>query len=196
MNRACVKSYLEMIHHFEDRDFLLNYIRYNIAATLKGIKPSYLMIFSKKKNRDLYKNWKDNRRYISDNLNIEFIELKYDERSIHVLFYKKNKLEKILKDKTNRKFLLNFGYNNLDSIKETILHLRNRYEISCSHEIGVFLGYPVHDVVHFIYPTEKECILSGYWKVFGDREAAEKTFKEYDKCRIEVLNNMYEKTYK
>ena len=190
MEKACIKSYLDIIEEFDDKDFLLNYIRYKISPTLKGIKPSYLMIFGKNKNRDFFNVWKEYKDYIKTNLNIEFIELKETDKSIHVLFYKSKILKNILKTETNRKFLSYFGYKNFDMIEECLIQLRNRYELSCSHEIGVFLGYPVHDVVHFIYPTKKECLLNGYWKVFKDKENAEKVFNAYDNCRLEIYNYM------
>ncbi len=190
MEKACIKSYLDLIDDLDNRDFLLNYIKYNIAATLKGIKPSYLMVFHKNQTRDFYTGWKNYRTYIASSLDIEFLELKEDGKSIHVLFYRKSALKKTLRRRSNREFLSRFGYNKLDDLGQTLELLAKRYEISCPHEIGVFLGYPVDDVVHFIYPSKKECLLSGYWKVFTDRQGAEETFKAYDQCRIDVLKDL------
>lgn len=52
------------------------------------------------------------------------------------------------------------------------------------HEIGVFLGYPIEDVIGFI--NNKGCNFKccGYWKVYGDKEKAIKEFARYDKCRM------------
>ena len=44
------------------------------------------------------------------------------------------------------------------------------------HEIGLFLGYPIEDVVGFIRYSGRGCKLSGYWKVYGDAEAASRLF--------------------
>ena len=44
------------------------------------------------------------------------------------------------------------------------------------HEIGLFLGYPIEDVVGFIRYAGKGCKLSGLWKVYGDAEAASRLF--------------------
>lgn len=49
------------------------------------------------------------------------------------------------------------------------------------HEIGLFLSYPPEDVYGFIHHRgEEKC--SGCWKVYGDVEAAQRTFDRYRKC--------------
>ncbi len=50
------------------------------------------------------------------------------------------------------------------------------------HEIGLFLGYPPEDVCGFI-ENHDECKCTGCWKVYGDKEEAEKTFAKYKKCK-------------
>lgn len=50
------------------------------------------------------------------------------------------------------------------------------------HEIGLFLGYPVEDVLGFMKSPEKGVKYTGFWKVYGDKEAALKTFDKYRKC--------------
>ena len=55
------------------------------------------------------------------------------------------------------------------------------------HEIGFFLGYPPEDVCAFIKDANSEggchCAkCTGHWKVYGDREAAEKKFAKYKTC--------------
>ena len=49
------------------------------------------------------------------------------------------------------------------------------------HEIGLFLGYPPEDVRGFI-ENRQSCKTVGAWKVYGDVNRAEKTFKKYKKC--------------
>ncbi len=50
------------------------------------------------------------------------------------------------------------------------------------HEIGLFLGYPPEDVAGFIEHRGQGCKCVGAWKVYGDAEAAKKTFARYKKC--------------
>ena len=53
------------------------------------------------------------------------------------------------------------------------------------HEIGLFLSYPPEDVRGFIAHSANRsdgCKLVGTWRVYGDVDAAKKTFEKYRKC--------------
>lgn len=51
------------------------------------------------------------------------------------------------------------------------------------HEIGLFLGYPVEDVLGFLENKGKNYSYCGHWKVYSDVERAKKLFAQYDRCR-------------
>ena len=81
-------------------------------------------------------------------------------------------------------FLEEYGYPRDMSITEKLLRLAGRMCCgSFPHEIGAFLGYPIEDVRGFIGNHGKNCLLCGYWKVYGNAEKARQTFKAYDRCR-------------
>lgn len=64
-------------------------------------------------------------------------------------------------------------------------HLKMRM-VSCDgfpHEIGLFLGYPLPDVLGFINNQGQNYLLSGYWKVYSDAEQRKKTFARFTACR-------------
>ena len=50
------------------------------------------------------------------------------------------------------------------------------------HEIGVFLGYPLEDVVGFIANRGRNYTCCGCWKAYGDPEAARRRFDRYRRC--------------
>ncbi len=50
------------------------------------------------------------------------------------------------------------------------------------HEIGLFLGYPIDDVVAFIAHKGRDCLCCGCWKCYTDAEAAQKAFCRFRKC--------------
>ena len=93
------------------------------------------------------------------------------------------KLERCLKDKQVTKFLSTYGYTDMD-IDSVLAHLKERLSINeeFPHEIGVFLGYPLEDVMGFIHHNGKNFQLSGMWKVYGNKEDAEEKFGKYKKC--------------
>lgn len=51
------------------------------------------------------------------------------------------------------------------------------------HEIGVFLGYPLADVVGFIRNGGRNCLCSGCWKAYANEHEARRVFARLNKCR-------------
>jgi hypothetical protein len=51
------------------------------------------------------------------------------------------------------------------------------------HEIGLFLGYPIDDVLGFVKHKGRNYKLCGYWKVYGNVEKAKNNFHCYELCR-------------
>ena len=88
-----------------------------------------------------------------------------------------------------RDILLSKGYS-CESVESDIVHLIRQIcsQNTFPHEIGLFLGYPPVDVKGFMEDTRKGVKCVGYWKVYGDKEKAEKTFSSYKKC-TEVYKN-------
>ena len=70
-------------------------------------------------------------------------------------------------------------------LDQLLAELRIRLQASTEfpHEIGVFLGYPLQDVLGFIKNHGSNCKGMGDWKVYGDLGEAQKTFAKFKKCR-------------
>lgn len=101
--------------------------------------------------------------------------------------------ERLLKDLENtevRALLEGYGYPMEQGLDALLEHLSNRIvnNEQFPHEIGLFLGYPVEDVKGFIEQKGKGCKFSGYWKVYGDEQAARHLFHQFDCCRDTVRN--------
>ena len=88
-------------------------------------------------------------------------------------------------------FLVSTGYQ-AGTIDQMLEQLRSRLHGSeeFPHEIGVFLGYPLNDVLGFIKNHGSNCKGMGDWKVYGDLGEAQKTFAKFKKCR-EIYANLW-----
>lgn len=102
-----------------------------------------------------------------------------------LLVYRPNRLLKDLGTKEARALLKRYDYPMHKGLDALLAHLSKRTadRKDFPHEIGLFLGYPVEDVRGFIEQRGKDCKLSGYWKVYGDVQAARRLFRQYDRCR-------------
>ena len=82
------------------------------------------------------------------------------------------------------RFLAAYGYADA-SPEHALARLRQRIqeEAGFPHEIGIFLGYPLGDVIGFIRNGGKNCKCSGCWKVYGNVCEAQRRFAQFQKCR-------------
>ncbi len=83
----------------------------------------------------------------------------------------------------NRDFLRLNGYtdwSNLDSLLSELKKRCREHFVPC--EIGMFLDYPLEEVIAFAQGT-LPCRLCGYWKVYHDVAYAKKRFREFTLCR-------------
>jgi hypothetical protein len=110
-----------------------------------------------------------------------------------IYVYRKRKLAADLRDPKTAGFLKNLGYDP-NSADMCVRYLKERIDDSPGfpHEIGLFLGYPLHDVIGFIENSGKNFHCCGCWKVYCDQYTAKKRFDMYKKCRSVYLN-MFQK---
>ena len=62
------------------------------------------------------------------------------------------------------------------------------------HEIGVFLDYPLEDVVGYIENRGDRALCAGCWKAYSNADEAQRRFALYRKCR-EVYLRCYRKGF-
>ena len=117
--------------------------------------------------------------------------LKEDEKSALVYVYRAGALGKILEDARVRSFLKKCGYTDF-STEAVLKKLKERFSHGGDfpHEIGIFLGYPLGDVIGFIQNSGKNCKCTGCWKVYCDECSAKKTFDKFKKC-TEVYTRLW-----
>ncbi|WP_077611660.1 DUF3793 family protein [Clostridium sp. Marseille-P2415] len=101
-----------------------------------------------------------------------------------IYVYRKSHLEADLNRPGVSKFLRKYGYEHME-IEYVLGRLieRLKQEGAFPHEIGIFLGYPLGDVIGFIRNAGKNCKCIGCWKVYCNECEAVKTFARYQKCR-------------
>ena len=110
--------------------------------------------------------------------------LRKNERGLLVLVFEKDQLEETLLNREILAVLAGRGYPAGASLFVLLDYLIKRFaRKDFPHEIGLFLGYPVEDVLGFVRHKGLNYKLCGYWKVYGDVDSAKKCFQQYDKCR-------------
>ena len=98
--------------------------------------------------------------------------------------YRPARLGVILGQAAPRALLDAVGYPAADGCRGCLDHLcaRLRQGGEFPHEIGVFLDYPLANVVGFIKNRGKNSTFTGYWKSYQDPEQARAQYVRLRKC--------------
>ncbi|MDR3192892.1 MAG: DUF3793 family protein [Treponema sp.] len=123
--------------------------------------------------------------------------LRRSETGLLVFVFAREKLERTVSNKDIETVLSGMGYPRGASVSVFLDYLKKQFESQgFPHEIGLFLGYPVDDVLGFVKHKGKNYKLCGYWKVYGDVEEAKQCFRQFDKCRecLKAVLDMREET--
>lgn len=153
------------------------------APALCGIKPACLFSLSQEKLEDgskLLHQWRS--QYSKDER--YFIPVKKADGRYLLFVYDKNLLEKLLEQPKTRSYLASKGYcveKGLSFVLSELLH-----RLACAenfpHEVGIFLGYPLEDVIGFEKYGASGFKYSGIWKVYGNTGAAIRLMERYKRC--------------
>lgn len=105
-----------------------------------------------------------------------------------LLVYRGVKLIEHLNSEKISYILWEYGYEKSEEIEDYLSILRNRIAMEkFPHEIGLFLGYPLEDVLGFIENSGRNYKYCGYWKVYGDEIEAKKLFLLYDNMKAFLI---------
>lgn len=154
----------------------------NCSPTLAGIKTGNIFTIDRELISDIKKELCELNHCLTRK-GLRAIPLRISEKNVLIYIYRPDRLQADLSSAEAKEILLEKGYN-CKSIESDIVHLIHhiRDDGPFPHEIGLFLGYPPVDVRGFMEDTRNGVKCVGYWKVYGDKEKAEKTFSSYKKC--------------
>lgn len=159
-------------------------LAFHCAPVLLGIKSANLVSFPKQKHPFLWEELYKYHQALSGR-DLHFECLCECGRRVLILVYRGESLNGELSAPEAVSLLQRFGYSAGSSLPRQLERLKERIG-SCGdfpHEIGLFLGYPPSDVLGFIENQGRDCLLSGYWKVYSNAEQCKKLFDRYTACR-------------
>lgn len=178
----------EALNSYGDLEYLIYKICYHAAPTLFSSKPSSLICLNNNTKSRLKDLWDRHKKKLKNLISLDFFEVKASKNCVSILIYKRDQLENILFDKDVRAYLLSCGYEDFSCLEDGLLMLKERNTNNCPDEIGVFLGYPLSDVIAFASKDKRKCCIVGYWRVYSNEKQALSLFEEYDNARRWVID--------
>ena len=167
----------------EHRKELLRFLLVKTAAVRRGVKPAELL-----RVRHCYSGVNSEglrvclyRSDIYVILGLDYVELKVEAESSLVLFYDPAALERTLAEKSGRRWLARLGYGRDWTTAEMLEELKRR-AATCRipHEVGLFIGYPLKDVVGFMERIPSTPLHNATcWRVYGNADESLRRMSAY-----------------
>ena len=109
--------------------------------------------------------------------------LKIRKQTALIYVFRRSMLERDMKRPGVAELLEKCGYTS-GNVDDAIRHLQKRLdnEEDFPHEIGLFLGYPIGDVIGFVENEGRNSLCCGCWKVYCNECEALRTFRRFKEC--------------
>lgn len=159
----------------------------NSAPTLAGIKTGSLVNVAC--NGESWDEVKDDIRRLNRTLRdkgVRVIPFHWSGKNVLLYIYRPEQLQADIDRPEVQRILRDKGYE-CSNADRTVVSLAQKVHGRKSsadfpHEIGLFLGYPVEDVVAFMTHKDVGCNYIGCWRSYTDAEAARRTTNKFKQC--------------
>ena len=176
--------------YVEDKECLASFLALELAEVLQGVKPANLVCLTNRRRacgRNLYMLWKEHGPALLEQSGLKVRVLDDRGSSILLLLYSHDALGELLAGKSVRVILKKAGYGHPDDFGAVLDELEARVAgKGFPHEIGVFLGYPLKDVVGFMGWAPLAFTCQGPWKIFGNPEQSLRLAQCHRECRCRM----------
>ena len=162
------------------------------APTLARVKPANLFrfqFFADGAIQQTVMEW--DRKLSPYGISVCIVKQCFKTGSFLICTYRRAWINKILSEQCNQDFLESMGYTLSGGHDSILRQLSQRFcQKQFPHEIGLFLGYPLEDVVGFIENQGRNFTCVGYWKSYGDPASAQICYERYRKC-TKIYSRMF-----
>lgn len=188
----CWKNFLQKQETKNDADFFCRWLAVELAPTIYGEKPGTLLNLMNTPKFLMKTLWLEYGTCLLAASNIEWIVLKDEPGSIKILFYRTDLMNNYVGDHPIRCFLESIGYHADMNLQEMLLYFKERFQLTCPHELGIFLGIPLKDVMGFMGMSEECRTCQGMWHIYGDPVSSLGIMKRMEDAKSQVAGWMIE----
>ncbi|MGL4911522.1 MAG: DUF3793 family protein [Romboutsia sp.] len=160
-----------------------------LGPVILGSKASEILNIS---SIDIHKEEKirDIESFFKNCFKISYKFITMNDGGVRILFVNKSSLSKVLDNKKCINFLKFIGYPSNITVDEYIDILVNKlHSNEFPHEIGIFLGYPLKDVVGFMGYGNYKFHETKSWRIYGEPDVSYEIYNKFlrDKNKIKEL---------
>ncbi|QUH26471.1 DUF3793 family protein [Serpentinicella alkaliphila] len=158
--------------NLKDKTKYNKWIVEQLGPVLLGVKPAEILSFPTYNSLNDFQELID--MLFKINNQVGFVVIYPPEACMKILFYNRKILDETLMDNRVIKFLRKIGYPENYSLNNYLNLLTNKLrDGEMPHEIGVFLGYPLKDVIGFIGHPSLKLTKVNRWRVYGHTKVSD-----------------------
>ncbi len=180
-----MQTFIALLKSRDADDFVEFIFAFFAAPVVRGVKCGSLVNI-RRNGEEIPRVWRRRKNELLARYGLEAAELPpfsskgggaFRTNAVLLLVYDRRLLEKALFSEEALAILRPLGYEEAGgSVLSFIERLKRRFAEGFPHEIGLFLGYPPHDVRGFMADGGRGAVASGYWKVYANVAEAMETF--------------------
>ena len=178
----------------DDRECIASFLALEAAEVIAGIKPGNLVSVGgrpQRCGRNLAALWRHHGSGLLEESGLAAEIVAEQEGTLLLYIYRPEALERLLARKSVKVILEKTGYVWPVETDGLFDQLRERMKGGIfPHEIGIFLGYPLKDVVAFMGLVSIPFACQGPWKIYGNPlESLDLAFR-FRECRCRMANRL------
>jgi hypothetical protein len=164
------------------------FLGWTAGPVIAGLKPAALIRLPRSLVGDV---WDKGGAELCRTLNLSILTLREGVTGALTLLYRQKILARRISAGARSRYLCALGYPGGSDLEGYLSFLKKRFEEPAfPHEVGVFLGYPLADVINFSRGKPSPYSCRGYWQVYGRPEKAERTFAYMDAARLNLVREI------
>ena len=177
-----------------ERECLASFLALESAEVIAGVKPGNLVNVANRKRpcgRNPYELWHTHGETLLAGTKLEARVLHDRGTSLLLYLYRRDLLQDVLDRKPATTILEKCGYQDPADLSGSLAQLQARAATGTfPHEIGIFLGYPLKDVLAFMGCIDLPFACQGLWKIYGKPEQSLELADRYRRCRCSMARRL------
>ena len=172
-----------------ERNRLEFFIRWAAGPVIGAVKPASMVRLPRDELGRAWISWGEE---ICRTLDLSAVILRQYQAGLLLLLYRRRMLRRALKGPSGRR-LGSLSYPVESGLDSCLAYLAGRFADPARfpHEVGIFLGYPLEDVIAFCAGKSSPHDCRGYWKVYHRPEKAKRAFAHMDRARVKIAGEFF-----
>jgi hypothetical protein len=176
------------------RECFAAYLALEGAEVVEGEKPGNLInLVNRTRHCGLnpYRLWQEHGALLLAGTGLQALAMVDRGDSLLLYIYRADLLRQLLDRKAVAIILRRQGYDSGGDYRSTLDQLARRVRVGgFPHEIGIFLGYPLKDVLAFMGQVRLAFSCQGPWKIYGDPRASLELVDRFRECRCRMAGRL------